>query len=333
MIHPKIAIIILNWNGWEHTKECLSSVFEINYPNFTIILIDNGSDNDQILIDQWAKHTIKNYTNLTALEISGYVKRDSISEDKNLIFIRNEQNDGFAKANNIGIRLAKKSGITYVYLLNNDTVSEPDSLMMLMQHISKYKLAAVVPQIRYFDEPELIWCCGGEADRGYEKYHYKDMHISNLTSHEPFRITFGTGCALLMDINQTSFLAEKFFFGEEDFELALRMKKKGGVMACVVNAIVYHKESSTINAASRNLNKIYVHRLNRLIDLKDNIKNSYGVIIYRSVKFFLLMCIIEKIGIKKSFYYSFKLLHQALVLTGVDKKLFFEILSYDIAND
>ena len=48
MIHGKVAIIVLNWNGKEDTLECLKSVRKIDYQNFDVIVVDNGSSDDSV---------------------------------------------------------------------------------------------------------------------------------------------------------------------------------------------------------------------------------------------------------------------------------------------
>jgi len=53
---PKVAIIILNWNGWKDTIECLESVFRNTYPNYQVIVVDNGSTNGSMeKIKDWAE--------------------------------------------------------------------------------------------------------------------------------------------------------------------------------------------------------------------------------------------------------------------------------------
>ena len=46
--YPRVAIIILNWNGWEDTIECLESLYQITYPNYDVIVVDNGSEDESI---------------------------------------------------------------------------------------------------------------------------------------------------------------------------------------------------------------------------------------------------------------------------------------------
>jgi GT2 family glycosyltransferase len=97
MGYPKVCIIILNWNGKELLKDCLSSIFKItDYPNYKVIVVDNGSTDGSV---EFVK---KNFP-----------KADVLPLDKNY---------GFSKGNNIGIKYAlKKYKPKYILLLNNDT--------------------------------------------------------------------------------------------------------------------------------------------------------------------------------------------------------------------
>jgi len=57
---PKVSIIILNWNGWKDTIECLESVYQITYPNYNVIVVDNGSEDESIeKIREYCKGKIK----------------------------------------------------------------------------------------------------------------------------------------------------------------------------------------------------------------------------------------------------------------------------------
>ncbi len=67
---PYVSIIILNWNSWKDTIECLESVFKLNYPNFAVFLFDNGSKNESVSkIINWANgnEELKLETNLVSL--------------------------------------------------------------------------------------------------------------------------------------------------------------------------------------------------------------------------------------------------------------------------
>jgi GT2 family glycosyltransferase len=153
MNHPRVAIIILNWNGWEDTLECLESVYQINYPEYDVIVVDNNSEDISIKkIEDYCAGYIKvdsnffNYQNKNPIKIFEYSSNElqssklpemdvinSVKPNEKLILIKNHKNYGFAKGNNIGISYALKSlDADYVLLLNNDTVVDKDFLTELV---------------------------------------------------------------------------------------------------------------------------------------------------------------------------------------------------------
>ena len=151
---PKIAIIILNWNGWKDTIECLESLYQITYPNYGVILIDNGSEDESIeKIKEYCDGKIKveskffefssenkpikiiEYTREEAEAGGGREKEIAdLPSNKRMIIINNEKNYGFAGGNNIGMRYSLKAlNPDYVLLLNNDTVVDKDFLTELIK--------------------------------------------------------------------------------------------------------------------------------------------------------------------------------------------------------
>ena len=56
---PKVSIVILNWNNWKDTLECLDSLYRIQYPNWDLFLVDNGSEDESIsMLKKWVKGEI-----------------------------------------------------------------------------------------------------------------------------------------------------------------------------------------------------------------------------------------------------------------------------------
>ena len=149
-----VYIIVINWNGWKDTIECLESIQRNVYDNYRIILIDNGSNDNSIdIVKSWAAgktvvdsiylnkqsvckpiHIVE-YDKATA-EIGGITSLEAEMFDNssynNLVIIKNIENIGFAAGCNIGIRYALESGAEYVWLLNNDTFIEKESLSILV---------------------------------------------------------------------------------------------------------------------------------------------------------------------------------------------------------
>src|SRR5215213_2485085 len=135
-MEPKVFIIILNWNGWQDTLECLASLNGLAYSSYEIVVVDNGSTDES--------------------EIRIREARPDIT------LLQTGSNLGYAGGNNVGIRYALEQGAEYVWLLNNDTVVHPASLRTLtslMQEDSR--IAFLSPEMYYYDEPGVPTGTGG----------------------------------------------------------------------------------------------------------------------------------------------------------------------------
>ena len=178
-MNPSVAIIILNWNGWADTVECLESVYQINYPNYHVVVVDNHSSDDSIeKINDYALGKLEIKSNFFKYDptnkpietiqynrVNWEIKENS-NTNKQLILIKNEINYGFAEGNNIGIKFALNNYNTdYILLLNNDSVVDEDFLRTLVQEGEKNnKIGLLGPKMYYYDNPNVIWCIGGKID-------------------------------------------------------------------------------------------------------------------------------------------------------------------------
>jgi GT2 family glycosyltransferase len=140
-MNPNVTVIILNWNRWKDTIECLASVVQNGYSNYTVIIVDNASTDDSLAkIDAYCKNELKaaphfsnrlirnrstliaNYTLIDA-DAPACRSNDVSYLGTELVIIQNDQNYGFAEGNNIAIAYALEVlNPDYVLLLNNDTV-------------------------------------------------------------------------------------------------------------------------------------------------------------------------------------------------------------------
>ncbi len=261
-------------------------------------MIDNGSTDDLLeRIDAWANGRVSvdssfvcslatnkplaciTYERAVA-ENGGDPEQEqwltTASVDRQLVVIRANENLGFAGGSNLGIRYGLKTGAKYLWLLNNDTVIEHDSLCKLVDFLeTNPEYDGVTGQIRYYHTPDYVWNCGGMLKwYGVHRYDYSDATVA-LTPQQGFkRVDYITGCAALIRasfLKMHGLLTERFFHGEEDFEMALRLRKLGRIVACRYDAIIYHKVSASIKkAANKNIVGVtYIHYLNRFIDLRD----------------------------------------------------------------
>jgi len=226
---PKVSIIILNWNGWQDTLECLESLSKISYPRYEVIVVDNASEDDSVKrIKQWAK--------------KGLIKK--------FFLLENDKNYGFAEGNNIGIRqVLKEKQSAYVLVLNNDTVVDKKFLNELVKKAeSQAKIGVVGPKIYLYPPKkgkETIQSCGAGIDllRG-KLVSYGDGKIDRGQFEKTRKVEYVYGTCFLVKrevFEKIGFFDKKYHIYAEEADFCLRAKKAGYSIYCVPKAIIWHK--------------------------------------------------------------------------------------------
>jgi GT2 family glycosyltransferase len=275
-VNPKVSVIILNWNGWEDTIECLESIYQIDYPNYDIVLVDNDSKDDSIQrIMEYCEGKIKpkspfyNYNPKNKpIKIFEYTKEETekdlqtnkseeyqdLSSDKKLILIKNDKNYGFAEGNNIGIRYSLKTlNSNYTLLLNNDTVVEKHFLTEMVETGENNNKIAVIGSKTYYynfnGKDNVLWSVGGTVDLSrYPGYHdivLKDNLPTIINSKIDVDWISGAVMLIKTDMLPFNLLNSDFFFGCEDVDLCIEMKNKGFKMVTNLKAVVWHKAGAS----------------------------------------------------------------------------------------
>ncbi|MTK63434.1 MAG: glycosyltransferase family 2 protein [Methanobacterium sp.] len=262
-MNPKVKIIILNWNGWEDTIECLESLYQIDYPNFDVLIVDNDSKDESInKIHEYLDGQLKveskffsyNHDNkpIKYLEYSedryNQVETSEGVETRNLYILKNNENYGFAEGNNIAIKIALRSNPDYIMLLNNDTVVEHDFLNKLVDVAEKdEKIGVVGPVIYYYDHegrtdvPSNI--CGIVNIKHYPGYY--DMVDKNQTVKPGNQeCDWVSGAAMMIKTREVpiKYLNNQLFFGNEDIDLCINLKELGYKIVNVHSSRIWHKE-------------------------------------------------------------------------------------------
>ena len=244
MKEPKIAIIIINWNTYQLTFNCLKSLKACTYNNKTIFLVDNGSKDG-----------------------SG----DKIAlEFPDINFIKNEINEGFTGANNKALKVILKQNFDYVLLLNNDTEVKPNFLSLLEARMdSDQNLAATQPLILDFPNKNTIWNGGGSFNTffGLSKTRSNGLIYNPKLKIDTFT-EWISGCCILVKIavvREVGLLDNRFFVYFEDVDWSIRMTNLGYKLGVVPNSIIYHHSSGSYkkNNTSKEGNiSPYAHYLN-----------------------------------------------------------------------
>jgi GT2 family glycosyltransferase len=218
--YPKVSILVVNWNRLGDTLECLNSIFKSDYPNFDVIVVDNGSTDRSV---------------------------PSIRERfPQIIVLENAKNLGFTGGNNQGMRYALQRNADYVWLLNNDATTEPDTLTKLVKAVEEHaEVGLISPLIHYHGKSDEVQFSGIRLD--IDGYSYREMPPHSLPDEDVSKMdNLLVGTALLIKrrvVEDIGYLDEKYFAYVEDFEYCMRAKRFGHVSTVLPSARVYHKDA------------------------------------------------------------------------------------------
>lgn len=219
----KTVIILVNYNGFEDTRECIKSITDVIGELPHIVLVDNNS---------------KDLENLKTL----YQLYDKL----HIIF--NDENIGFGRANNVGIKWAQENiEFEYLLLLNNDTLMEPNTIGQLIKPFSKDpKIGITTGKIMYEANRDLVWYGGGQIDynRGWPKIQDYNNTATSKGANLSKYVDFISGCVMMFtkeSIKRIRGFDDEFFMYCEDLELCMRTRKLGYKLYYEPKSIVYHK--------------------------------------------------------------------------------------------
>ena len=220
-----IKILILNWNGKHLLKPCLDSIKKIDYSNYSVMVIDNGSADDSV------KMVNENFPEVDILEL--------------------KKNYGFAGGYIRCFTQLKDNHSEFVLLLNNDTEVDSNILSSLIQAKDKYGDNNLYGgKIFYKNNPEKIWYAGGNVNLKYLKISHRGIRQTDSVEYsKPMQTDYITGCCLFTSmeiINQLNGFDELFNMYGEDVDLCLRAKDAGYFCYYWPDAKLWHHISASI---------------------------------------------------------------------------------------
>lgn len=237
---PNVICIVLNWNGWQDTLDCLHALKRCTYRNLTITVVDNGSTND------------------SALRIR--------AAHPDVLLLESDRNLGFAGGYNIGIRHALAKAADYVWLLNNDTKPAPDALWALVAKASTDRRIGAVASICYhMRDPAVVQAWAGARVNlliGYVRNSTKPRH------DHWFDALYGASLLVSRPaIQEVGLLDEGFFVYWEETELCLRLRKRGWLLAAAPESRILHKVAASTGGNSRVLDRYFTASGLRILHL------------------------------------------------------------------
>ncbi len=243
---PRIAIIILNWNGLDDTLECLGSLPE----TASIYVVDNASKNNELA-----------------------------SIKKPVIKIQNAANLGFAEGNNVGIRRAIEDGADWICTLNNDTVVDRHFLENAEERISimPSTVGIIAPLMLQYDDRVRIDNTGHElltTGDTIPRDRNRLLKAKEADQEDPFGACAGAALYRVEMLRHIGLFDSDFFLNYEDSDLSLRAIVQGWRVVHCEELIVYHKGGASIGKikdsayrvrSQRNMLMAYLHSVPALV--------------------------------------------------------------------
>lgn len=261
----RVAIVLVNWNGWRDTLECLKSLQKLVGKNQRVIVCDNGSGDDSVQqITAWAK---EQGVAFQQCERSIAEKGGDRSADPWLTIIRSNENLGFAGGNNVGLRYGlARERCDYFWLLNNDTIVKPESLTHLLERMKEdAEIGICGSTILNYKKREKILALGGGR---YISWLGLPWHHGRFYKYAPDidrelaekRMNYVEGASMLLSrqfLEQVGLMNEEYFLYFEELDWAIRARGKFK-LGYAPASIVYHKVGASIGTSSNPAQKSLV---------------------------------------------------------------------------
>jgi len=278
-----IYIIILNYKKWQDTLECLESVFRSSYKDYSVIVIDNDSQNSSLEhLMRWADKSTGNEESASVHSFGyTYLRREDITDPisstafSRLTFIQNNINAGFAGGTNIALR-ALQDLDAYVWLLNPDMVVTENTLAELAGFAIQQPLTAITgAAIKSYSGNRGLLFYGGF------KVNFLSATVSLIKEAGSFhRLDYISGGCLFThtsNLRKIGLLPEEYFLYWEETDWCYRAKQSGCGLYVCTTAICYDKISTVIG---KNFMANYYYARNGLLFISKFRKKNIPVVLF-----------------------------------------------------
>lgn len=267
---PKIGIIILNYNSWKDSIECLESLQKIEYPDYLIVAVDNASSDGSVeKIKSWAERNGIFFAEYDK-EVAEQGGTKDLEEDlekypnkKKMVMIKNHNNLGYSAGNNVGIRYALCRGADAVMIVNPDIrIEESHALQTIAETLFSRDDIFVAG-------PKIIGANGDQQSPLKEPTFMKEYiqpfisitlramglhpkgYLEPVKSMNPCKVEKIAGCCLMIRasfLREIGFLDENVFLYCEESILADQVRTRKGHIYFIPGLTVrhLHRRSSSV---------------------------------------------------------------------------------------
>lgn len=253
---PRIAVVLVNWHGWQDTLAAYESLKASTYPNWTAVVVENGSTDD------------------SPARLRG--------DRPQYILVESPTNRGFAGACNLGVEAARAWNADYVYFLNNDATAGPDTIQALLDASRSLNDQTILGSVIRFADDNRLQFWGSHRSSG-------GLPIWNARSEELFAQApelidsdFIMGASLFAPmpiLDKVGDFDERFFLNFEETDWCYRAGRAGHRCVVVKTALAFHKGGATIGAPYGPM-QVYFMRRNVLLLAERHCTRKQFAILY-----------------------------------------------------
>ena len=232
----RVFIVVLNWNGWRDTLDCLASLQKLRDTQAEVVVVDNASSDDSV-------RRIKDaYPWITLLQSAA--------------------NLGFGGGCNLGLRHAMRAGAQFAWLVNSDATVDPAALdEMLALAVAQPQLGAVGSVICEMGTKDQIQVWGGGQ---VSLWFGTSRHLRAAGA-----LDFVSGASMLLRVqalhNTGLFDEQAYFMYWEDTDLSLRLRHQGWHLGVAEKSRIWHKESASLGKGSVALDEYFTRSAVRFL--------------------------------------------------------------------
>lgn len=217
----RVEVVVLNWNGWRDTLACIASLQQQDYPNFGVIVVDNGST------DGSPEHIL--------------------SRQPTVELFQTGANLGFGGGCNAGMRQALGRGADFIWLINSDSTADVSALSEMVRVAEKSSLIGAVGSVLYeTDNTGQIQLWGGGKVRLWCGHSHHQL--------QPAQLDFVSGASMLLRCEALDAIGlfddQSFFMYWEDTDLGFRLRRAGWQLAVAEKSRLWHKQSASLGKRS-----------------------------------------------------------------------------------
>ena len=230
--NPKVFVVVLAWNYYNHTKRCLESLRTVEYDNLNVLVVDNNSS------DKTSENIKKDFPEFNILTLSKNLK--------------------FSGGNNEGVNHLNPEKDDFIIFLNNDTIVSKNFVKKLINPLLEDKKAIIsTPKILYSSNINKIWYAGGVVNLWFGIIKHIGIRDFDGPKYSfKTKTDYASGCCFCIKFDdfRKLYFDNDFSMYCEDVDLSLRARKMNRFILYVPDSVILHNVSQTLGEHSFNKN-------------------------------------------------------------------------------